>query len=346
MASRTRALLSRVARSYVLFVAVGVVVGLALAPVAWNATSTEGTVAVVPLSGAIDGSTSAGVSSMLQQARNDPDVKAVVLLVNSGGGGAAASEELYLQSKRTAAEMPLVTSVDAAAASGAYYTIAPSDRIYAKPSSTLGSVGVLATAPTELEPTDLVATTGPNKLTGGDAREFNYILESLGSAFIGAVFEQRGDRLELTRTEVEQARIYSGTQAVRNGLADDIGGRQAAIEHAADEAGLDRYDVRMMRPGGTARFLSRSNYIASTAPDKEMVSAQYLYGEEPSGPVFLMVPATYLDVSNDDAAVRVPGTGGGGPSDRRLPADDNRTATGDGGTPEPVAAVGGSHVVA
>ncbi|WP_248895962.1 S49 family peptidase [Haloplanus halobius] len=302
MASRSRALLSWIARSYVLFVAIGVVVGLALAPVAWNATSSDGTVAVVPVAGTIDGGTAAGVSSMLQQARNDPDVKAVVLLVNSGGGGAAASEELYLQTRRTAAEMPLVTSVDASAASGAYYTIAPSDHIYAKPASTVGSVGVLATTPQQLEPTALVATTGPNKLTGGDEREFNYIVESLGNAFINAVYEQRDDRLDLSRSEVEQARIYSGTQAVRNGMVDSIGGRQAAVERAAAEADLDRYDVRVMRPDGTVRFLSRSNYIASTAPDKEMVSATYLYGENTTEPVFMMVPASYLDAPRNDSA--------------------------------------------
>ncbi|MFB6101911.1 MAG: S49 family peptidase [Haloplanus sp.] len=302
MASRIRTLLSRIARSYVLFVVIGVVVGLALAPVAWNATSTEGTVAVVPVSGTIDGGSAAGVSSMLRQARQDSDVKAVVLLVNSGGGGAAASEELYLQTKRTAQEMPLITSVDASAASGAYYTIAPSDHIYAKPASVVGSVGVLATAPQSVEPTTLIATTGPNKLTGGDEREFNYILESLGNAFVGAVFEQRGDRLALSRTELEQARLYSGTQAVQNGLVDSIGGRQAAIERAANEAGLDRYNVRVMRPDGTARFLSRSNFVASTAPDKKMVSAEYFYGDDPSGPVFLMVPSMYLDPSINESA--------------------------------------------
>jgi len=318
MASRIRALLTRIARSYVLFVVIGVVVGLVLAPVAWNATSSEGTVAVVPVSGTIDGGTSAGVSAMLQQARSDSDVEAVVLLVNSGGGGAAASEEMYLQTKRTAQQMPVITSVDAAAASGAYYTIAPSDHIYAKPASTVGSVGVLATTPTALEPTTVISTTGPNKLTGGDDREFNYILESLGNAFVGAVFEQRGDRLELSRTELEQARIYSGTQAVQNGLVDSIGGRQAAVEHAADEAGLDNYNVRVMRPDGTARFLSRSNYIASTAPNKTMVSADYLYGEEPSGPVFLMVPATYLDPStNGTADFAGSGTAGAGATTAR-----------------------------
>jgi protease-4 len=198
--------------------------------------------------------------------------------------------------------MPVVTSVDASAASGAYYTIAPSDHIYAKPSSTVGSVGVLATTPQQLEPTGIVSTTGPSKLTGGDERQFNYILESLGNAFVGAVFEQRGDRLELSRSDVEQARIYSGTQAVRNGMVDSIGGRQAAVEHAADEADLDNYDVRVMRPGGTTQFLSRSNYVASNASDKEMVTAEYLYGEEPTEPIFLMVPATYLDTTGNESA--------------------------------------------
>jgi protease-4 len=50
-----------------------------------------------------------------------------------------------------------------------------------------------------------------------------------------------------------------------------------------------------MRPDGTARFLSRSNFVASTAPEKQMITSRYFHGEEPSGPVFLMVPATYVD---------------------------------------------------
>jgi protease-4 len=319
MATRIRALVRRIARSYVLFVAIGLVVGLAIAPVAMETATSDGTVAVVPISGAIDGGSSEGIASALQQARERNDVKAVVLVANSGGGGAAASEKLYLQTKRTANEMPLVASVDASAASGAYYAIAPSDHIYAKPSSTLGSVGVVATAPQVLEPNDLIATTGPSKLTGGDGREFDYILESLGNAFVGAVFEQRGDRIELSRSQVEQARIYSGTQAVQNGMADAIGGRQAAIEHAAEAADLDNYDVTVMRAGGSPRFLSRGNFVASTAPEKEMISSEYFYGEDPSAPVFLMVPAAYLDPSAEQVS-----TAG-------VPADRNRSATNTGG---------------
>jgi protease-4 len=262
--------------------------------VAFQATESDGTVAVVPLAGTIDGGSAADVTARLERARENPDIKAVVIVANSGGGGAAASEELYLQSKRTAAEMPVVATVQASALSGAYYTISPSDRIFAKPSSLVGSVGVLGNAPVEQEPNGVVATTGPNKLSGADEREFYHILESLGNAFYNAVETQRGDRLQLSRTELAQARIYSGSQAVRNGLADEIGGQQAAIADAADRADLDDYEVAVMTPRGTVPFLSRANYLGADVPNKTMVGTDYVMGDESAAPTFLMLPASYV----------------------------------------------------
>lgn len=291
-----RSVLRRASRSYVVFVALGLVVGLAIAPVAFQATESQGTVAVIPLSGGITGSTAASVGSMLEQAREDPDIKAVVIVANSGGGSAAASEELYLQTKRTAemSEMPVVASVDAAAASGAYYTIAPSDVIYAKPASLVGSVGVLANAPRSLEPNSIVGTTGSNKLSGYGDREFYTLLETLGNSFYNAVEQSRGDRLELSRSELAQAELYSGTQAVQNGLADRIGGRQAAVSAAAERAGLENYEVRTLRPDGPTVFLSRNNYLAANAPDGRMVSSDYFFDEDDATPTFLMLPASYV----------------------------------------------------
>lgn len=291
----------RASRSYVLFVAIGLVVGLAIAPVAFQATESDGTVAVIPLSGGITGATSSSVGSMLEQAREDPDIDAVVIVVNSGGGSAAASEELYLQTKRTARDMPVIASVDASAASGAYYTIAPSDQIYAKPASLVGSVGVLANAPQSVEPNNLVGTTGSNKLAGFDDRSFYYLLENLGNSFYNAVETQRGDRLELSRAELAQAEIYSGTQAVENGMADRVGGRQAAVTAAAEEAGLDDYEVRTLRPRGETVFLSRNNYLAADAPNGRMVSSDYFLDEDDDSPTFLMLPASYLGTDDESA---------------------------------------------
>lgn len=300
---QTRTVLERAAQSYVLFVVLGLVVGLTLAPVAWQAAaSSDGTVAVVPVAGAVDGGAANEYGATMERARQRGDIEAVVLVANSGGGGASASESMYLHTKRTAKEMPVVASVDAGAASGAYYAIAPSDRIFAKPSSIVGSVGVVAGAPTDVEPTNMVATTGPNKVSGGDQREFYSIVESLGESFYNAVEESRGDALDLSRTELAEARIYAGGQAVENGLVDEIGDRRAAVEHAAERAGLDDYDVTVLRPDGPSRFVSRANYLGADVPNKEMVEPSYLLEDDSSAPVLLMVPGSYLD--QPDAAER------------------------------------------
>lgn len=305
--SRLRALARRVVRSYATYVVVGLVVGALVAPVAYDAAATnDGTVAVVPLDGTIDGQSADAVIASLERARSDPDVKAIVVVSNSGGGSAAASEELYMAVKRTAERKPVVASVGSSAASGAYYTIAPAERIYVKPSSVVGSVGVLATAPSPVEPIDLVGTTGPNKLAADD-REFYYLLDSLGNAFVEAVFAQRGDRIQLTRAEVKQARIYSGVQAVANGMADEVGATRDAVADAADRAGLENYDVETFRASPNARFLSRANYLASSAPEKEMVSPARFVGDprRTGPPTFLMLPASYVEVSDRESAAEV-----------------------------------------
>lgn len=269
-------------------------VGLLLAALVWSLLlGPSGTVAVVPVDGVITGDTSVEYSAAMAQAREDPSIDAVVLVANSGGGSAAASEEMYLQTKRTAAEMPVVSAIDAGAASGAYYTVASSDYIYAKPSSFVGSVGVLAQLPSDLEPNNLIATTGPNKLGGADERTFRYQLEALQTAFVGAVFEQREENLTLTRDELGRARIYVGVESAQNGLVDEIGDREAAVRKAARQAGLDEAKVEVLRPNATARFVARHNYLGSAADRKTTVSASHLLGNDSAGQ-FLMVPRSYV----------------------------------------------------
>jgi len=281
---------------YLLFVALGLVVGLGVAPLALSASPGEepaGTVAVVPVAGQINGPNVAVTSAALERAREDPSVEAVVVVFNSGGGGAASSEELYLQTRRTAADMPVVGSVGATAASGAYYTAAATDYIYAKPASLVGSVGVVASLPQQVEPNEQTATTGPNKLAGADTRDFLYIIDSAQSAFLSAVLEQRSDDLALSRSELAQARLYSGAQAAENGLVDAVGDRRAAVDRAARMAGLEEYRVEVIRPNTTVQFVSRANYAAADVPDKRMVSAGTVLGEG-SSPRMLMMPESYV----------------------------------------------------
>lgn len=280
--------------TYLVLVVAGLLVGAAVAPVAIGLMEQETpTIAVIPVEGSIDGSSATAVTAQIERARADPSVAAVVLVVNSPGGAASASETQYLATKRLAEEKPVVASVDAIAASGAYYTIAPADEIYVKPASIVGSVGVLATLPQTVEPNNIIGATGPDKLGSDSVREFKYTTETLKRAFANAVMTSRGDALELSRAELTEAGTYSGAVAVENGMADKIGSRTTAIAAAAERAGVDDYTVEVYRGDATPRFVSQTAYVASDAPNKTLVSPSYLTGigtDASTYGTYLMVP--------------------------------------------------------
>jgi len=270
---RTRSALAWAVDSYVLFVILGVLLGAAIAPVAVDTTTgPDGTVAVVPIQGTIDGEQSIEYQAMLAEARTEAD--AVVIVANSGGGSAAASESMYMQTLRLRESMPVVAAVDGVAASGAYLTIAPADEVYVKPSSFVGSVGVLGTVPPDAEPNDVVGTTGPDKIEGFGNREFYNTLETSRNAFVGSVMEHRGDRLDITTNEVAAATVFGGSTAVDNGMADAIGDRRTAVAAAADRAGLDRPAVEVITPADvgegdwTATYALAAAYHAGNADEK------------------------------------------------------------------------------
>lgn len=298
---RARELLGRAARSYIVIVLVGVVIGLQVAPVVSELATqpVAGEVAVVTLSGGINGANAASVAERLQQARQDPDVEAVVLRINSPGGGAAASETIHLAVKRTAARMPVVVSVDSLAASGGYYAAAAGDEIFVKPASLVGSVGVFFVAPRPIAPLDRLITTGPNKLTGADHREWSYKVEAIRRAFVGAVLEGRGDQLELSPQELSYAKLYTGAEAVDNGLADHIGGLEAAVRRAAELANLARWNVETFAYTGTVTFVTRTAYVSSTAEQKELVSPRYFIAppNQSAAPTVVMLPPSVVSAA-------------------------------------------------
>lgn len=241
----------------VVAVAAGLLVGAVAAPVAWGFTADsgpEGTVAVVELTTPISGSTSQDVVRELRSVRHNESIDAVVLRIDSPGGAAGASEALYLAVERTAAAKPLVVSVGDIAASGGYYAAVPAEAIYVTPGSIVGSVGVRASLP---DGGDLPGqlTTGPDKTTGGTRDETLARVETLRQAFLSSVTTARGDELELSRQELGKAKVYAGIRAIELGLADEVGGIDAAIARAAGEAGLASYDVTYRQPVAGDGFL-------------------------------------------------------------------------------------------
>lgn len=238
-------------QSYALVVAAAILLSAVLAPVAYDrATAPDGTVAVISIEGPISSGTVTSTQEDLREARENESIDAVVLNVDSPGGSAAASEQLYLSVQRTAAEMPVVASVKSAGASGAYYAMLPARDIYVTPASIVGSVGVRGAAPGPSLPGEI--RSGPDKASATDDQRRAQI-ETLKNAFVGSVMKHRGDELDLSRTEVSNAKVYTGARAVENGMADDIGSTSDAIQQAAEAAGLEDYDVvrkEPPRPGG------------------------------------------------------------------------------------------------
>ncbi|RXK50560.1 S49 family peptidase [Halorientalis pallida] len=282
--------LDRIGGPVVVFGVVGLLVGAALVPYAWGAsTGPDGTVAVVEVHGTINGDTAAAAMADLREARQNDSIQAVVLDVNSRGGLASVSEQLYLSVKQTSEDMPVMVAVTGSALSGGYYTSAPADSIYVTPASTVGSVGVRAVVPPRGAPDNQI-TTGPDKTTTATQAEARRRVEALRRAFVGSVVAERNT--SLSASELSYAKVYSGSRGTELGLADEVGGLDAAISAAADEAGLSDYEtVRMESP--TASPLSQIGLNASGDATVDVDTTQYfmLHGQ--------------LDVSDSAAQIEV-----------------------------------------
>ena len=180
---------------------------------------------------------------LLDYARQDDSIQAVVIKLTSPGGGAAASEHLYLETRTLRAEKPVVLVMNGLVASGGYMMSMGASHLFAKPSSLVGNVGVVSAADPLVPPVpgEDVVFSGRHKLDGASRRDWIGMVDELKSAFAQTVVSERGDRLRISWDELIEARLYSGLDAVKLGLADEIGSDSDAIEKAAELAGISNY---------------------------------------------------------------------------------------------------------
>ncbi|MDS0282138.1 S49 family peptidase [Haloarcula onubensis] len=234
-------------QSYTVLAIVALLLGAAVAPYAVAvAESNQNHVVVVNIDEPITGASAQETVQELRELRQNDSVKAVVLSVNSPGGGAAASESMYVAVKRLSNEKPVYTSVGSTAASGAYYTAIPSDRIFVTPGSLVGSVGVRSTVPPSGLPSGV--TTGPDKAGLMTQDEYYAAIESMQRSFVGSVMEERGENLTVPRETVAEATVFVGGRAVNTGYADELGTTEDAIAAAAEAAGVSNYQVSYRDP--------------------------------------------------------------------------------------------------
>jgi protease-4 len=200
-------------------------------------------IAVIRIEGDIWGSYTAHVRRAMDDAANDPAVRAVVLEISSPGGEVTASEDLYFEVLRLRDSKPVVAAIHEIAASGAYYIASAADQIYAKPGSAVGNIGVISFLPEPDILDEMLFTTGPFKLSGGSQVEAIRQMEVLKDTFLTAILAQREDRLTVGPEILSRGEIYLGLQAEQIGLIDQVGSKGDAVEAAARLAMLRNYEV-------------------------------------------------------------------------------------------------------
>ncbi len=192
------------------------------------------------------------LAQQLREARLDSSVKSVVVRVNSPGGSALASDIIWREMLLLQQSKPVVISMSEYAASGGYYISAPADYIIADKLTLTGSIGVFGMIPNisnllknRLGITVDYALTSPeampmsylNPMTDRQKEVLLHSVDNIYTTFTSKVAEGRNLTIEQVY-DIAEGRVWSGNQAVGNGLADANGGLHEAIAKAANLADL------------------------------------------------------------------------------------------------------------
>jgi protease-4 len=185
------------------------------------------------------------VVAALRTLAADDDVKAVVLRIDSGGGSALASELIHVEVEKLAAKKPVIVSMSDVAASGGYYIAASATKIYAQPDTLTGSIGVVGG---KLAPGGALAKVGVKTFPMGRGRRATMMasmdpwsadekaavqttMTQVYDTFVARVAAGRKKDVAEVR-KIAQGRVWTGAEAKRLGLVDELGGLDAALAEA------------------------------------------------------------------------------------------------------------------
>lgn len=191
------------------------------------------------------------LAGAIDKAADDETVKAIVLRVDSPGGSGLASDIIWRAEKRAKKKKPFIVSMSDVAASGGYYISTCADVILAQPNTLTGSIGVVSAIPNISKTLDKMGikveriTRGKNALmmsVTAPPKDVNIhalakYMEEFYWDFIAKVAEGRNMTCEEVH-KVAQGRVWTGKEALANGLVDALGGLDDAIEIAKIKAGF------------------------------------------------------------------------------------------------------------
>lgn len=203
--------------------------------------------------GGDEGIVGATYAEEIRKARNNDKIKAIVIRVNSGGGSMTASDMIWRELMLTKGKKPIIASMGGAAASGGYYIAMPADTIIAQPNTITGSIGIFGMwfnfgdfLENKIGITHDVVKTGEYSdiyTVTRPLRDSERAIIQRGVNEGYEVFTQKAaDARGMTQAELKKiasGRVWSGEQALANGLVDQLGDFNDAIELAARAAGIE-----------------------------------------------------------------------------------------------------------
>lgn len=223
-------------------------------------SSSENQVAVILASGEIrrgegegqDVIGAAKIAEEIRKARNNDDIKAVVLRINSPGGSAIASDIMWREVVLTTEKKPVIASMSDVAASGGYYMAMGCDTIVAQPNTITGSIGVFGLIFNLRDFLDnKLGVTVDNVKTGvfsnienstrplseAEKKIIHKDMKRIYKAFVTKAANGRGMPEDSVRS-LASGRVWTGVQARKNGLVDKLGSLEDAIRIASEKAGI------------------------------------------------------------------------------------------------------------
>jgi protease-4 len=250
----------------------------------------------------------------IRKAREDKNIKAIVLRINSPGGSILGSDLIWREVMLTKGVKPIIASMGGVAASGGYYIAMAADTIVAQPNTITGSIGIFSILfnvenflDNKLGLTNDVVGTGNHSDFITVTREYTpYEKEFMQNGvnegyrtFTSKVAEGRNMPIEAV-LEIAGGRVWTGLQAKENGLVDVLGDYNDAIEIAAKSAGIADYSVKMypvQKPffeklmsdlgGQTRTFFVKDHILANY--EKQLKSLQRLEGIQARMPGELII---------------------------------------------------------
>ena len=280
-----------------------------------------------PLNGAAIGSET--LIEYIREARKDSSIRAIVLRIDSPGGSATASDAIWRElmiARNERADRPVVASMGDLAASGGYYIAIPAQTIVAQPATLTGSIGIfggkIVTGGTYAKLGMHIDSTsmGKNAEIESAARPYNAEevkkldeeLQAFYDQFVEKVAQSRKSTPEKI-DQLAQGRVWTGSQAKANGLVDELGGLDRAIEIAKERAKIPAssgvelvvypprktfYEIVSEQFGGGAQSAAAARWMSDALPSGELEALRAISGGPLAmfrrGEPLALMPFTFL----------------------------------------------------